>query len=111
MKPICAWISRHEPTDEQRWALQGYRIVVVHTLRQRLRTPAQIYAEAARRCGRRPDVMVAVLPPMLLARLVEYVDPLPVVQAPGWWDGAKFHWKGYFRQVTGVALKYAAWSP
>lgn len=112
---ICAWLSRHAPTVNQRQSLWQYDIVQID-LPQRFRSASHAWSRACRDCHRKPDLFVVVLPDGFIVPFMELVavfaPAVPVLQArmlPPTYE----RWSGEWRalQVVNSELSWYLWKP
>lgn len=111
-RPICAWLSRHDPTPEQERSLRGYDIIPVRSPK-RFQGGYDALAQMLIKCDRRrPALIMAVMPNGMLAEFMVALQQkgldIPVIQAD-------FH-AGMFtgwRQVMAVhcSVVSVSWMP
>lgn len=114
-KLVCAWLSRHAPTVNQKQSLWQYDIVQIDPP-NRFRDAQHAWSRGCRDCNRKPDLWVVVLPDHFIAEFVALVNihsPLvPVLQArmlPPIYD----RWSGEWRrlQFSCGQLTWYSWQP
>lgn len=113
---VCAWLSRHAPTDSQTASLRAYQIVQIQP-KHRFWDAQRTWNLAFRAVGgRTPDLMVVVLPETWIADFVEIAHfcapTLPVLRArmlPPDYE----HWSGEWRAlfVRNKVLDWYQWKP
>lgn len=101
-KLLCAWISRHEPTAAVRAALADYDIVITHP-KGRFLCRQDVYNTTAVTLGRRPDLIVMVLPVAWTLSFLQTVDRcwpgVPVVRQVMRQPELR-EWTGLFQEFT-----------
>jgi hypothetical protein len=111
-KPVCAWVSQHPPTTEQREALGGYEICEINLW---FRGGEHVWQVVTERC---PQValILAVIPYNQYFYLVRAIAKarrdVPVIRAVMEYNGQEeYHWTGRWQRVYGIQLLAEEWQP
>ena len=113
--PVCAWLSPHAPTADQRASLRAYEIVQIAA---RYTSPYDAVHQSFRICDKRfPALYVAVLPevflPTFVALVAQQSPPTVVLQARMLPPDYRRHWSGEWRALIVArdgTLEWYTWS-
>jgi hypothetical protein len=107
-KPICAWMSRHAPSQAQRKSLTEYSIV---QFPDRWKSAQEAWTTVKQQCGDSLGIVVAVMPEQMLCAFIEMAHPTPVIR-PKMAFADTDHWTGKWQRVhIRPSLTYRNWSP
>lgn len=105
-KRIAAWLSDHLPSLEQRdyFENRGYKIVQVRSpMPERWKNANQIYSKMMDRCGRKPDIIIMVLPSQGLGgSFMNLVQNIPIYQLEMKNEGGFWNWTGKTVRILGT---------
>jgi hypothetical protein len=105
----CAWLSRHDPTAEQRTSLADFEIVQVD---RTFRNGKEAWVAANE--GGEADIIMAVLPIPMLAELLRLAGSTPIIRAYMVWPRDRVgepRWSGKWSRVKQVVVERDDWSP
>lgn len=107
MKKKCAWISRHDPSNDQRVSLREYDLFKIDP-DGRLWSAGDAIALSQRACGGWPDLYVAVMPMTMLRKFVGQVNGrVPIIRAVYYGPT----WTGHWQEVIEIKYVTREWIP